>query len=113
MVRSVTDILWTGSRRVRAWRGGDVRAVYYGVLAVAVVWGVIALRLAPPIMLLQIGANVAGFVMVISSLHLLRVNTRLLPPAVRPPTWRRVMLAAMAVFYGFFVLLSVGSVIAR
>ena len=28
MVRAITDILWTGSRRVRAWRGGDVRAVY-------------------------------------------------------------------------------------
>ena len=28
MVRTLTDILWTGSRRVRAWRGGDVRAVY-------------------------------------------------------------------------------------
>ena len=33
MTRSVTDILWTGSARVRAWRGGDVRAVYYSVLA--------------------------------------------------------------------------------
>ena len=111
MVRSVSDILWTGSRRVRAWRGGDVRAVYYGVLAVAVVWGVIALRLAPPIVLLQLGANVAGFVMVLASLHLLRVNTRLLPPALRPPTWRRAMLVAMAVFYGFFVVLSASSLL--
>ena len=25
MVRAVTDILWTGSKRIRAWRGGDVR----------------------------------------------------------------------------------------
>ena len=33
MVARVTDILWTGSRRVRGWRGGDVRAVYYTVLA--------------------------------------------------------------------------------
>ena len=32
MTRSITDILWTGSARVRAWRGGDVRAVYYTVL---------------------------------------------------------------------------------
>jgi hypothetical protein len=30
MVRSITDILWTGSRRIRAWRGGDVRAVLLG-----------------------------------------------------------------------------------
>jgi hypothetical protein len=46
MTRSITDILWTGSARVRAWRGGDVRAVYYSVLAVVVVWGIIALKLA-------------------------------------------------------------------
>ena len=35
--------------RVRRWRGGDVRAVYYTVLAVVVVWGIIALSLAQPI----------------------------------------------------------------
>ena len=47
MVRAIADILWTGSRRVRAWRGGDVRAVYYTVLAILVVWGLIAMRHRP------------------------------------------------------------------
>jgi len=105
MTRSVTDILWTGSARVRSWRGGDVRAVYYGVLAVVVVWGIIALRLAQPVMLLQIGANIAGVVFVISSLHLLYLNTRILPVALRPPMWRRCALVGMALFYAFFVTL--------
>jgi hypothetical protein len=103
MTRAITDILWTGSRRVRAWRGGDVRAVYYAVLAAIVLWGVVALRLAAPIVLLQLGANVAGVVFVVASLHLLYVNTRLLPPALRPPPWRRASLVAMALFYAFFV----------
>lgn len=102
MVRAITDILWTGSSRVRAWRGGDVRAVYYCVLGVVVIWGVLALRLAQPILLLQIGANVGGFVFVIASLHLLYINTRLLPEHIRPPMWRRVGLVTMCVFYGFF-----------
>ncbi|HEX6396024.1 MAG TPA: Nramp family divalent metal transporter, partial [Steroidobacteraceae bacterium] len=105
MTRSITDILWTGSRRVRNWRGGDVRAIYYGVLAVVVVWGIIALRLAQPVVLLQIGANIAGVIFVIASLHLLYLNTRVLPVALRPPLWRRVALVGMAVFYGFFVTL--------
>jgi hypothetical protein len=48
MARSITDILWTGSHRLRAWRGGDVRAIYYLVLGAIVVWGIIALRLAQP-----------------------------------------------------------------
>lgn len=106
MVRAITDILWTGSRRVRAWRGGDVRAVYYSVLAAVVLWGIAALRLAQPIVLLKLGANVAAVVFIVASLHLLYVNTRLLPPHVRPPIWRRSALVGMALFYGFFVTLS-------
>jgi hypothetical protein len=105
MTRSVTDILWTGSERVRAWRGGDVRAIYYSVLAVVVLWGIIALKLAQPVMLLQIGANIAGVIFVIASLHLLYLNTRVLPRALRPPPWRRAALLGMALFYGFFVVL--------
>jgi hypothetical protein len=107
MVRSITDILWTGSSRVRAWRGGDVRAVYYGVLAAIVVWGIIALRLAQPFLLLQIGANVAGFVFIVGSLHLLYINTQLLPPELRPPLWRRAALVLMSIFYSTFLLLSI------
>jgi hypothetical protein len=105
MTRVITDILWSGSRRVRGWRGGDVRVVYYSVLAVIVTWGVIALGLTQPIVLLQIGGNVAGLTMAVSALHILYLNTRLLPEPVRPPWWRRAGLVVTAVFYGFFVCL--------
>jgi hypothetical protein len=111
MVRSITDMLWTGSRRVREWRGGDVRAVYYSVLALVVTWGVIALRLAQPIALLKLSANVAGVVFVIAALHVLYINTRLLPAHVRPPLWRRAALVAIAAFYLVFVTLSLRSVL--
>lgn len=104
-VRAVTDILWSGSRRVRRWSSGDVRAVYYTVLAVFVGWGLIAMGLAAPFSLLQLGANVAGVVMVVSSLHILHVNTTMLPPELRPPLWRRIALVVLALFYGFFVAL--------
>lgn len=103
MTRAITDILWTGSSRIRAWRGGDVRIVYYGVLAVVVLWGIVALRLTQPIILLALSANMAGIVLVFSSLHLLYVNTRLLPVELRPPMWRRIALVALSLFYGFFV----------
>ena len=112
MTRSITDILWTGSARVRAWRGGDVRAVYYTVLAAVVVWGIIALKLAAPVMLLQIGANIAGVVFIIASIHVLYLNTRVLPVALRPPMWRRVALVGMVFFYGFFVTLVARSLMA-
>jgi hypothetical protein len=109
LVRVITDILWSNSRRVRAWRGGDVRAVYYTVLISAVVWGIFALRVAQPIVLLQVAANVAGFVFVVASLHLLYINTTFLPKEVQPSMARRAILVAMSCFYAFFVFHSVRS----
>jgi hypothetical protein len=102
MVRSITDILWTGSKRLHKLTGGDVRYVYYTILAVIVVWGVLALRLTQPIVLLQLGANIAGLVFVVSALQILHINTTLLPVELRPPVWRRLALILMAVFYGCF-----------
>jgi hypothetical protein len=102
-VRSLTDMLWSVSPRLRAWRGGEVRLVYFGVLAFVVAWGVVAIGLSQPIVLLQVAANVAGFVLSLGALHILRVNTTLLPEPLRPSRARCVMLVAMAVFYGFFV----------
>ena len=69
------------------------------------------MQLAQPIVLLQLGANVAGAIFVIAAPHLLYINTRLLPPHVRPPMWRRVALIVMPLFYGFFVALSFGSLL--
>jgi hypothetical protein len=109
--RVLTDIVWTGSARVRNWRGGDVRRVYYTVLAIVVAWGVVALRLAQPIVLLQVAANVAGVVFVITALHVLYLNTRVLPEPFRPPLWRRAALVVMALFYGYFAWLSIRSLI--
>ena len=105
MARALTDILWTGNQRIRERRGTDVRTVYYTILGLMVVWGVIALRLTQPIILLQMAANIAGAVMVISALHILYVNMKFLPSELRPPMWRRISLVGMAVFYGFFVYL--------
>jgi hypothetical protein len=105
-VRSITDILWSASPGLRSWRGGDVRAIYLSVLTAVVTWGLIALGLSQPIVLLQLAANVAGIVMVLAAIHILRVNTTLLPGPLRPSRLRCVALVAMALFYGCFVWLS-------
>jgi hypothetical protein len=111
MTRAITDILWTGSARIRSWRGGDVRIVYYSVLAVISLWGILALRLTQPIVLLILSANMAGIVFIISAFHVLYVNTRLLPVELRQPLWRRLALIALALFYGFFLTLWLWSLI--
>jgi len=80
-----------------AWAGNAAGAIFF----------LFALRLAQPIVLLQLGANVAGFIFIVASLHLLYLNTRLLPRELRPPIWRRALLVVMALFYGFFFVMSV------
>lgn len=109
--RMLTDIAWTGSRRVRALWGGDVRRVYYTLLGIIVVWGLIALKLVQPILLVQISANVGGIVFVIAGLHLLYVNTRLLPAPLRPGLGPRLGLVALVLFYGFFSTMSIGALL--
>ena len=83
--------------------------MFYSILGLAVLWGMIALRLAQPIVLLQIGANIASVVFIISSIHLLYINTKLLPAELRPSLFRRATLVAMSIFYTFFVALSLST----
>ncbi len=73
--------------------------VYYSVLAAVVTWGLIALGLAQPIILLQLGANVAGVVFVISAPHILYVNMKFFPKELQPPLWRRVALIALFLLF--------------
>jgi hypothetical protein len=89
-----------------------VRKLYYGILALIVVWGLVALRLVQPILLVQISANVAGLVFVIAGLHLLYVNTRILPEPLRPGFWPRAGLVALVLFYGFFTVMSMRALLA-
>ncbi len=100
--RLITDMLWSSSAAVRRWRGGDVRAVYFGVLAAFTLWACIALGLARPLVLIIIGANAAGVILVVTSVHTLVVNRKVLPPELRPSVWREAALVCCALFYASF-----------
>jgi hypothetical protein len=106
-VRTVTDIIWSTTEKPHTWKGGS-RTVYYISLLVFTAWGCIAINLAAPMMLLMIGANMAGFIFVVSSIHIIVVNHKFLPKKLRPPLWRDIALVAMAIFYGFFLVALVG-----
>jgi len=102
-VRTVTDILWNGSERVRTWRGGDVRAIYYVILIAFAVWGCIAMNLAQPFVLILLGANAAGLAFLFLIAHTLYVNRKFLPKELRPPLWREVVMVLFWIFSAFFV----------
>jgi hypothetical protein len=101
-VRNATDTLWTGSAAVRRWRGGDVRTVYYVLGAILLAWGCIAINLAQPIVLIQLGAAMASVIFVFLSIHTFVVNRKLLPAELRPRAWREIVLWASAAFFGLF-----------
>lgn len=105
LIRTITDILWVGSPQVRKWRGGDVSYVYYALLGAFTVWAMIVVNFADAMSLMTIMGNLAGLVLAVASIQILRVNTKLLPREVRPPLWRRAALVACCLFYTtFFVI---------
>ncbi len=106
LVRVTTDIIWTGFPEVRARSGHDVRKVYYTLLAGFIVWGCFALSIAQPIVLILIGANVAGFILTFAAVHIVLVNRRLLPEPLRPSVMREALMLLVAAFYGFFVVMN-------
>jgi hypothetical protein len=100
LVRTVTDILWTASGRVRAWRGGSISTIYYALLGFFTLWGVIAVSLGWTAMdLFKFLGAVAGVVLAVAALQVYFVNTRLLPPELRPSRWRQGALLLCFLFY--------------
>lgn len=102
LVRTVTDAWWMASGRVRDWKGGRIQWVYYAILGMFTVWAFLAIRMASPMTLFKVLANVAGLVLAIAGVQIFWVNRRFLPKGVRPPLWREVLLLTCAAFYAFF-----------
>ncbi|HLQ47078.1 MAG TPA: hypothetical protein VK137_20210, partial [Planctomycetaceae bacterium] len=100
LVRTITDTLWTASRRVRSWREGQIARVYYSLLLVFTAWGLIAVHLGSAMTLFKYLGTMAGFVMTVAGVQLYLVNTRLLPPELRPSWWRRTALLLCSTLYG-------------
>jgi hypothetical protein len=99
LVRTVTDIWWMSSRRVRTWQ---IRWVYYNILLAFTAWAFLAISMASPMALFKVVANVAGLVLAIAGIQIFWVNRRFLPRELRAPVWREVLLWACAAFYAFF-----------
>jgi hypothetical protein len=104
LVRTTTDLTWTGSQHARTWTRGRASLIYYVVLAAFSCWAVYTMRFGGPFALFKIMANVAGFVLAVAGVQILIVNRRFLPRALRPPLHRELLLLVCVCFYGFFSL---------
>jgi hypothetical protein len=100
IARRWTDVIWIGSRRMHKVDAHKVKIVYYTLLALYCVWGLIALRVSPNPLVLAIATGVMwNFAFAFTSLHLLWVMLRLLPPPLRPGWLQCAGLVAGAILY--------------
>jgi hypothetical protein len=98
--RRWTDVIWIGVRRLHGRPGNQVKYVYYTILAVYGLWGLVALNLTPDPLLLAVASGVMmNFALGASALHTLYVNVTLLPPELRPGWLMRTGLVCCAIFY--------------
>ena len=103
LVRTLTDLLWLGSGRVRNWWGGKIQFIYYGLLGFYTLVALYVVRLATPLGLFKIMANTACAVMVIGGIQIFIVNRKFLPKALQASRWRQAGLLACIAFYAFWV----------
>ncbi len=100
IVRRWTELIWTGSKRVRHLRGNQVKYIYYTIMGMYFAWGLIALRLTPdPLFLAVVTGALRNLGMSATALHALAVNRRLLPKPLRPPTIMQASQVACFVFF--------------
>ncbi|MEZ5399265.1 MAG: Nramp family divalent metal transporter [Bryobacteraceae bacterium] len=100
IARRWTDVIWIGSSRMRGLDGHKVKYVYYTILALYCVWGLIALNLTPNPLVLAIATGVLwNFSLGFSALHTLWALMVHLPEQLRPGWFQRLGLVACAIFY--------------
>ncbi len=102
-VRQSTELLWQTSPSIRNLCRGDIRRLYYTILAAFVVWTGLLFVVGTPLTLVLLTANVAAVVFVVAGIQVLFVNHRLLPRALRPGVITSCVVAALAIFYAVFV----------
>ena len=99
VVRRWVDVFWTSSAILRRMESQAIRYVYFGVLAVYGVFGIIMLSLAKPTALLLIATSIYNFALGFSCWHTLWLNHMLLPQPLRPGWFMKISLLCSGIFF--------------
>lgn len=105
VARRWTDIIWSGSTKVREnWRDSQVRYIYYFILGMYVVWSYVVQTIflyfgdAPAVMVTTI-ANFNNLAIGMTAFHILWINRTLLPRPLRPRWYQQLGIASCGLFY--------------
>ena len=99
MPRQWTDILWFVSKRLRKLKGNQVKYVYYGILLVWFLWGLVAISLLDPLTVATLGAGFGNLVLGVSALLTLYVNRKFLPRELQPNWFRQLGLICCGLIF--------------
>jgi hypothetical protein len=105
IARRWTDILWTTTKWARRFGGQKVKYLYYGILVIFCLWGLVVLALFDPLQILKISTVLQNVALGFSSLHALYVTRVLMPRELRPGLLMQLgVLACGAFFLGISVI---------
>jgi hypothetical protein len=97
--RRWTDMFWNASPRLRRLGKGEVRYVYYGIMGLYCVWGLVVLWFFPALKIATIGAILQNIALGFVSLHALYVNRTLLPKELQPKWHMQIGVAICGLFF--------------
>lgn len=100
VVRRWVDVFWTSSKTLRNLDPRAIKWVYFGVLLIYAITGIIILTvLKKPTTLLNVAANFYNIAFGFSSWHVLVINMTLLPKELRPGWFVRIALTVSGFFF--------------
>ena len=97
IARRWTDMLWNASARVR--RVGEVRYIYYGILAAYAVGGLVILIQFPAVQIAKMAAVLQNIALGSVSLMSIYVNRTLLPKEVQPGWFHQLGVLLCGLFF--------------
>lgn len=97
IARRWTDMIWNASARVRQL--GEVRYIYYGILAAYAVGGLVILTILPPVDTAKISAVLQNIALGSVSLMSIYVNRTLLPKEIQPGWFHQLGVLLCGVFF--------------
>lgn len=99
IIRRWVDVFWTASKTLHKVDPRNIRYVYFGVLTVYAIFGMIMLSLQAPETLLVIATTIFNFALGFSCWHTLWLNLKLLPKELQPNWFVRISLFLSGCFF--------------
>jgi hypothetical protein len=97
--RRWTDIIWTSNSRAQRLSGDRVRWIYYGILTLYGMWGLVALTIFDPLEIAKVAGVLMNIALGWSALHAVYVNRMFLPRELQSNIFMQLGTIACGIFF--------------